>query len=368
MNDNHRNNIESRQQRGVRRRATSLQQRQQLPPQSTSSSSRGSSGSTPLTHATRSSRSSTTAAAAATAAATDRKKSPVNSIKAIHERMARLSMEDHLPTSKLPRRRLQSSVSQQTRLIPTPLTARATKSETTNNLNSNGRAVRLRSKTATTALAAEHDRTRWLQKKSHNSTSGNLHSIWATANGQYTLQEHSDGISDNDDGDLVEAAQSRLRSLMLARERQLDFMHELKLAFGNILDHEEESGTQIIQQLKMHFDHQALYIQDLERALTRERSNKADYRRKFEEEKEALLHQQQEQFESLKMKYRVGLERIVDNWLSNETAEQEVWMDQIRRQAEDRVAQVEERWMERAAVLQAELRQYRDQNLRHIVQ
>ena len=59
----------------------------------------------------------------------------------------------------------------------------------------------------------------------------------------------------------------------------------------------------------------------------------------------------------------MGLEQIVDRWLSNEATEQEIWMDHIRQQADDRVALVEERWMGRAADLQAELRQYQDQNI-----
>ncbi|KAI9272899.1 hypothetical protein BDA99DRAFT_556494 [Phascolomyces articulosus] len=383
-----RNKSESRKLHSVgkrRRKTTNTSLQQQPPPQTSSSSSHNSSGSTPLTHHTTTGSSSTSTHSPPSSS--DQKKLPNNkSIKAIHERIARLSMDNLLPNSKLPRR-LQSSQSQQTRLINVPPTARATKSETTNinktntntntNTNNDTRNIRVRSKTTTTAAATaiEHDR-RQLRKQ-HNT---NLHSIWTTHNHRimeetdtyYTTSTKSNYFNNDDNDDdseqLVEAAQSRLRSLLLARERQLDMHEQLKRTFSDILDQNEESGTELIQQLRIHIDQQALHIQDLERALTRERLRKGEYRRKFEAEKQTLLQQQQEQFEALKSKYRVGLERIVDRWLSNEATEQEIWMDQIRQQADDRVALVEERWMERAALLQEELIHYRDQNLRNIVQ
>ncbi|KAI8144961.1 hypothetical protein BJV82DRAFT_606911 [Fennellomyces sp. T-0311] len=223
MHADRRNNNQSR-----RRRTTSLLQ-------STSSSSSNSS-STPLTRATRSS------------TASDVKKI---SIQAIHERMARLSMDNHLPTSKLPR--LQSSKSQQTRLDPLQVQTRATKSETT------VRRSRLRSSTATTAMMAEQDTRRFVLKNN-----ANIHSIW--------LSNPVEEKDDDDDQSLVEAAQSRLRSLTLARERQLDLVYEIKRTFGDILDDKEDDGNQLIRQLKLHIDQQALQIQDLERALTRERA------------------------------------------------------------------------------------------------
>ena len=220
-------------------------------------------------------------------AVSDRKKlsSPANnSIKAINERIARLSMGNQLPSSKLPRR-LQSSQSQQTRLLPIlPLQSRATKSETTinNNKNNNNvtRNIRPRSKTTTLAAAATENDRQSLRKQNN----GNFHSIWRTRKCQRTSEDNDKYHNEKDscyghqttsgNDHLVEAAQSRLKNLLLARERQLDIHEQLKQTFGDIVDQQEESGTELIQQIRLHLDEQALQIQNLERLLAQERSRK----------------------------------------------------------------------------------------------
>lgn len=83
-----------------------------------------------------------------------------------------------------------------------------------------------------------------------------------------------------------------------------------------------------------------------------------DYKAEFDREKRILLEKQRDQFETLKLKYRVGLEQIVDQWLSQEEAKQEQWMDQIQQEAEDRVANIEAQWKEQNTLLQQQLAQY----------
>lgn len=83
-----------------------------------------------------------------------------------------------------------------------------------------------------------------------------------------------------------------------------------------------------------------------------------DYKAEFDREKRILLEKQRDQFETLKLKYRVGLEQIVDQWLSQEEAKQEQWMDQIQQEAEDRVAKIEAQWKEQNTLLQQQLAQY----------
>lgn len=84
-----------------------------------------------------------------------------------------------------------------------------------------------------------------------------------------------------------------------------------------------------------------------------------DYKAEFDREKRILLEKQRDQFETLKLKYRVGLEQIVDQWLSQEEAKQEQWMDQIQQEAEDRVAKIEAQWKEQNTLLQQQLAQYK---------
>lgn len=84
-----------------------------------------------------------------------------------------------------------------------------------------------------------------------------------------------------------------------------------------------------------------------------------DYKAEFDREKRILLEKQRDQFETLKLKYRVGLEQIVDQWLSQEEAKQEQWMDQIQQEAEDRVAKIEAHWKEQNTLLQQQLAQYK---------
>ncbi|KAI7856220.1 hypothetical protein BDC45DRAFT_62329 [Circinella umbellata] len=278
-----RNKSEARSHRDVKKRrqqhTASLQQQEQLQQQTGSSyTSRNTRGGTP--HSITSSSSDTFSPCSP---ASDPKKLPSpanNSIKAINERISRLSIGNQLPNSKLPRR-LQPSQSQQARLIPiTPLQARATKSETTINKSQNiTRCIRLQDEATTMAGAAIEIDRQCLRKQNN----GNFHSIWRTRKNHRIIEEsdniHNDKniyddqtISGNDH--LVEAAQSRLKNLLLAQERQLDMHEQLKQTFGDIVDQEEENGTELVQQLRVHIDQQAVYIQDLERALVLERSRK----------------------------------------------------------------------------------------------
>lgn len=119
----------------------------------------------------------------------------------------------------------------------------------------------------------------------------------------------------------------------------------LQNIFSDVLVTSNNKATthELLQRLRSHIDQQALRIQELER--------------KLDAQKRAVAAEQRQQFEALKQKYRTGLERIVDNWLKNETAEQEAWMQQVQQEADDRVAKVEAHWKQRVSRLQQELRQ-----------
>lgn len=91
-------------------------------------------------------------------------------------------------------------------------------------------------------------------------------------------------------------------------------------------------------------------------------NDKLDYKAELEAQKLAILDQQRQQFNALKHKYRIGLERIVDRWLSHEAEEQEKWMNTVKAQADERIARSEEQWKTRVAALEKKLAKYENPN------
>ncbi|CDS14215.1 hypothetical protein LRAMOSA06385 [Lichtheimia ramosa] len=252
-----------------------------------------------------------------------------NSMRSLHERMAQLSLEtklkqpsnengDNRPRpsmsqSRLPRRQLvrlshktQQQKQQRSTLVDQSI-PRTSKSETTQHYQA--------------GAPYRH----------------NLHSIWVAE------EEEED---DPDDNVLDPSNHDQTTSSLY---------QQLRDTFEDILDDQDHTIEQIIQRLRICLDERQARIEELE---AKDHGTSDDYKAEFDREKRILLEKQRDQFETLKLKYRVGLEQIVDQWLSQEEAKQEQWMDQIQQEAEDRVAKIEAQWKEQNTLLQQQLAQY----------
>ncbi|KAI9315861.1 hypothetical protein BX666DRAFT_261559 [Dichotomocladium elegans] len=171
------------------------------------------------------------------------------------------------------------------------------------------------------------------QQQQQQSRKHEIHSIWSITADEKKYQD----TTNNNKNDTI---------------RQL-----LQRTFQDLFPDEAVVSTEtMVHRIRARLDEQQSRIQQLESSQARLLAS--DYRAQFELEKRALLKQQEEQFETLKLKYRVGLEQIVEQWLSHEAAEQEQWMDQIQQQTEQRVASLEGQWKERAARLQEQLKRH----------
>ncbi|CDH53070.1 predicted protein [Lichtheimia corymbifera JMRC:FSU:9682] len=179
----------------------------------------------------------------------------------------------------------------------------------------------------------------------------NLHSIWVAEEEEEEEEEEEDtnnNDDDNHDNHQFDPSHHGQTESYLYQQ-----LHE---TFEDILDDQQDRTIeQIIQRLRICLDERQARIDELE---ARHGGTTDDYKAEFESEKRTLLEKQRDQFETLKLKYRVGLEQIVDQWLSQEEAKQEQWMDQIQKEAEDRVARIEAQWKERNSILQQQLAQY----------
>ncbi|KAI7879957.1 hypothetical protein K492DRAFT_207913 [Lichtheimia hyalospora FSU 10163] len=259
-----------------------------------------------------------------------------NSMRSLHERMAQLSLETKfkqpsnengdnnrprpsMSQSRLPRRQLvrlshKTQPPQQRSTIVDQTIPRTSKSETTTQRYQIGSRL---------DLPYRH----------------NLHSIWVA-------EEEEEEEEDNHQVD------------RLQYDPNDSYLYQkLHDTFDDILDDQDHTIEQIIQRLRICLDERQARIEELE-ATHGSGTTTDDYKAEFESEKRTLLEKQRDQFETLKLKYRVGLEQIVDQWLIQEEAKQEQWMDQIQQEAEDRVARIEAQWKERNTILQQQLAQY----------
>lgn len=190
-----------------------------------------------------------------------------------------------------------------------------------------------------------------VSRKREATRSDNTHSIWSHP-----------GIDEQQHCDDAGAA-------LITRK-----MHDM---FSDVIKDDLSSWQDILFHLRAVMDQQASRIKALEEAHGIYRhccyflgmcsssylfvgpiDQQRDYKAELEAQKLALLDQQRQQFDALKHKYRIGIERIVDRWLTHEAEEQEKWMNTVKAQADERIARSEEQWKSRVAALEERLSKY----------